>query len=138
MTPPTKNPKPKTTKFSSLQTRRLAESFEGLQLSSKIDWRVMELLSGAKLALCVISKYNILVHCEQDWSAVTPFSGRLSLDVTRAVIWAGALASSVSNRYIYLQNLNYLECFQSAWYINFWFDIYQKCGICLAYFCQRV
>ena len=43
--------KTKTQYFVSLQTRRLTKAFEGLDRSSTIDWRIVELESGVKLAL---------------------------------------------------------------------------------------
>jgi len=48
MTPLTKKQKPKTNKFFSLQTCQVFWGFE--QLSSTIDWPVMELQSGMKIA----------------------------------------------------------------------------------------
>jgi len=64
MTSPTKNQKPP--KISSLQTKRLVNSFEGLKSSLEQSNGELELQSGTKImAPWVISKYNIFVHWQR-------------------------------------------------------------------------
>jgi len=54
----------------------------------------------------------------------------LYVTITRKII--STLPTGI---YIYTPNLKILVYFQSAWYVNFWFCIYEKFGIYLVYFC---